>query len=211
MLLEKRLFLFCKVLVFFINAYGATETKNTTNALAEHGLGGTLGNKRQFISGLPPHMSPWHFRAMVEAGTEECSVNKDCPKGRFCDVHTCRVCVHENAACHFIGTCCEGFTCQYGHCTKGVKEGEPGTYCDRTSDCLGKESCCVREISINPHTSLCKPLLDEFESCGPINLFHHIYNGGMVEPDCGPCKAGLQCKNVGTKGLHFICLKENED
>ena len=46
MLLEKRLFLFCKVLVFFINAYGATETKNTTNALAEHGLGGTLGNKR---------------------------------------------------------------------------------------------------------------------------------------------------------------------
>lgn len=48
-------------------------------------------------------MSPWHFRAMVEAGTEECSVNKDCPKGRFCDVHTCRVCVHENAACHFIG------------------------------------------------------------------------------------------------------------
>ena len=100
-----------------------------------------------------------------------------------------------------LGTCCEGFTCQYGHCTKGVKEGEPGTYCDRTSDCLGKESCCVREISINPHTSLCKPLLDEFESCGPINLFHHIYNGGMVEPDCGPCKAGLQCKNVG----YVIC------
>lgn len=46
MLLERRLFLFCKVLVFFINAYGASETKNTTNALAEHELGGTLGNKR---------------------------------------------------------------------------------------------------------------------------------------------------------------------
>lgn len=46
MLLEKRLFLFCKVLVFFINAYGASETKNTTNALAEHELGGTIGNKR---------------------------------------------------------------------------------------------------------------------------------------------------------------------
>ena len=95
------------------------------------------------------------------------------------------------------GTCCEGYVCQYGHCTKGVKEGEPGTYCDRTSDCLGKESCCVREISVNPHTSVCKPMLNEFESCGPINLFHHVYDGGMVEPDCGPCKVGLQCKNVG--------------
>lgn len=148
---------------------------------------------------------------MVEAGTEECNVNKDCPAGRFCDVHTCRACLHAGASCHFIGTCCEGYVCQYGHCTKGVKQGEPGTYCDRTSDCLGKESCCVREISVNPHTSVCKPMLNEFESCGPINLFHHVYDGGMVEPDCGPCKVGLQCTNVGTKGLHFICLKEGED
>lgn len=164
--------------------------------------------RRQFILHMP---SPWHYRAMVEAGTDECNVNKDCPAGKFCDVHTCRACLHERAACHFIGTCCEGYACQYGQCTKGVEQGEPGTYCDRTSDCLGKESCCIREISVNPHTSMCKPMLDEFESCGPINLFHHVYTGGMVEPDCGPCKVGLQCKNVGTNGLHFICLKEEEE
>ena len=47
--------------------------------------------------------SPWHYRAMVEAGTDECNVNKDCPAGKFCDVHTCRACLHERAACHFIG------------------------------------------------------------------------------------------------------------
>ena len=46
MFLERRLFLFCKVLVFFANAYGASETKNTTIAEAEHEFGGTLGNKR---------------------------------------------------------------------------------------------------------------------------------------------------------------------
>ena len=40
---------------------------------------------------------------MVEAGTEECNVNKDCPAGRFCDVHTCRACLHAGASCHFIG------------------------------------------------------------------------------------------------------------
>ena len=40
---------------------------------------------------------------MVEAGSEECNVNKDCPAGRFCDVHTCRACLHPGATCHFIG------------------------------------------------------------------------------------------------------------
>lgn len=54
---------------------------------------------QQFIS----NMLPWHYRAMVEAGTEECNVNKDCPAGRFCDVHTCRACLHAGASCHFIG------------------------------------------------------------------------------------------------------------
>lgn len=47
--------------------------------------------------------SPWHYRAMVEAGTEECNVNKDCPAGKFCDLHTCRACLHAGAACHYIG------------------------------------------------------------------------------------------------------------
>ena len=115
----------------------------------------------------------------------------------FCTVYAEKKNIQHFVHCHILGTCCEGYVCQYGHCTKGVKQGEPGTYCDKTSDCLGKESCCVREISVNSHTSICKPMLNEFESCGPINLFHHIYNGGMVEPDCGPCKNGLQCKNVG--------------
>lgn len=48
-------------------------------------------------------MSPWQYRALVEAGTEECNVNKDCPAGRFCDVHTCRACLHPGASCHYIG------------------------------------------------------------------------------------------------------------
>ncbi|KXJ12743.1 Dickkopf-related protein 3 [Exaiptasia diaphana] len=155
--------------------------------------------------------SPLGYRSQFSSTdeVEECNVNKACLADQFCDFHVCRSCLRENLACHFIGTCCKGLACQYGRCTKNVQQGSPGTYCDKASDC-DSSSCCIREISVNPKTSVCKPMLDEYESCGPINLFRQIYNGGKVEPACGPCKPGLQCKNVGTIGLHFVCLKEEE-
>lgn len=117
--------------------------------------------------------------------------------GTFCQGLQCQYCQYiTNWIMSLVGTCCQGFQCQYGRCTKGAKQGSPGTYCDKATDC-DSNSCCVRELSINPKTSVCKPMLDEYESCGPINLFRQIYNGGKVEPACGPCKPGLQCKNVG--------------
>lgn len=38
---------------------------------------------------------------------------------------------------------------------------------------------------------VCKLMLNEFELCGLINLFYYVYDGGMVELDCGLCKVGL--------------------
>ena len=58
--------------------------------------------------------------------------------------------------------------------------------------------CCIREISVSRLHSICKPMLEEHESCGPINLFHQeITTNSHVEPVCGPCKPDLSCKAVG--------------
>ena len=72
-----------------------------------------------------------------------------------------------------------------------------GTFCDRQKDCSGPDLCCVREPAINPVISICKPALDEHETCGPYNQFRTVYIGGTVQPVCGPCKQGLVCKQVG--------------
>ena len=62
----------------------------------------------------------------------------------------------------------------------------------------GADACCILEISIDPHNPLCKPMLDIHETCGPINLFHQIFEDrAHNEPICGPCKPGLACKSVG--------------
>ena len=72
-----------------------------------------------------------------------------------------------------------------------------GTFCDRQKDCVGSNLCCVREPAINPVISICKPALDEHQTCGPYNQFRTVYIGGTVQPVCGPCKQGLVCKQVG--------------
>ena len=54
-----------------------------------------------------------------------------------------------------------------------------------------------RESAINPHISICKPPLEENMVCGPINFFKNVYIGAQVQQACGPCKAGLVCKQVG--------------
>lgn len=72
-----------------------------------------------------------------------------------------------------------------------------GTFCDRQKDCQGSDLCCVREPAINPVISICKPALDEHQTCGPYNQFRTVYIGGTVQPVCGPCKQGLVCKQVG--------------
>ena len=62
---------------------------------------------------------------------------------------------------------------------------------------IGADVCCIRELSISHHHSICKLTLNEHESCGPINLFHQDTMRAHMEPICGPCKAGLSCKGVG--------------
>lgn len=57
-----------------------------------------------------------------------------------------------------------------------------------------------RESAINPHISVCKPPLEENMVCGPINFFKNVYIGAQVQQACGPCKAGLVCKQVGYVG-----------
>lgn len=72
-----------------------------------------------------------------------------------------------------------------------------GAFCDRQSDCKDQDLCCVREAAINPAISICKPALDEHQTCGPYNQYRTLYIGGTVQPACGPCKQGLTCKQVG--------------
>ena len=90
-----------------------------------------------------------------------------------------------------------------------------GTFCDRQKDCVGSNLCCVREPAINPVISICKPALDEHQTCGPYNQFRTVYIGGTVQPVCGPCKQGLVCKQVGyvketasfiIHKIHFVTL-----
>ncbi|RMX52367.1 hypothetical protein pdam_00014399 [Pocillopora damicornis] len=66
------------------------------------------------------------------------------------------------------------------------------------------------EPAINPHISVCKPPLEENMVCGPINFFKNVYIGAQVQRACGPCKAGLVCKQVGIFGVHEICVKEDD-
>lgn len=72
-----------------------------------------------------------------------------------------------------------------------------GTFCDRQSDCEEDDTCCVREPAVNPAISICKPALDEHQTCGPYNQYRAVYIGGTVQAACGPCKSDLTCKQVG--------------
>ncbi|XP_066923327.1 dickkopf-related protein 3-like [Clytia hemisphaerica] len=140
-----------------------------------------------------------------------CDINKKCEASQYCDGMFCYKCRTEGHHCDLNGECCAGSECQFGICTKGAAQGDPGTFCDIAKDCKGKDVCCIREISISHHHSICKLMLNEHESCGPINLFHQDTMRAHMEPICGPCKAGLSCKGVGIFGRHSICLPENEE
>ena len=140
-----------------------------------------------------------------------CSITEKCKKGEYCDGMYCFACKAAGDHCDLNGECCDGSECQYGICSKGVKPGMPGTFCDLAKDCTGPDSCCIHEMSISEHHSVCKPMLEEHESCGPINLFHQDILRAHMEPVCGPCKPGLACKGVGILGRHSICLPENEE
>jgi len=139
---------------------------------------------------------------------QECNAHKHCPDDKYCHLFRCVSCRKENVACTQNGQCCHGSMCKYGRCTKGASKGDAGTFCRLHQDCTGPESCCVRKPSINPDISICKPALDEHEICGPKNFFKNVYIGGKKQPDCGPCKAGLTCKQVGVHGIQEICTKE---
>lgn len=148
-------------------------------------------------------------KKMIAPGyySQECNVHKPCPDpSKYCHMFLCVDCLKENVACTQNGQCCPGTECTYGRCKKGSAKGSAGTFCDRQKDCQGADLCCVREPAINPVISICKPALDEHQTCGPYNQFRTVYIGGTVQPVCGPCKQGLVCKQVGIFGVHEICL-----
>lgn len=142
--------------------------------------------------------------------SQECNAHKPCDQGKYCHMFLCVHCLKENVACTQNGQCCHG-QCTYGRCKKDASGGSPGTFCDRHDDCKDPPgTCCVREPAINPHISVCKPPLEENMVCGPINFFKNVYIGAQVQRACGPCKAGLVCKQVGIFGVHEICVKEDD-
>lgn len=148
-------------------------------------------------------------KKMIAPGyySQECNVHKPCPDPtKYCHMFLCVDCLKENVACTQNGQCCPGTECTYGRCKKASSKGAAGTFCDRQKDCQGTDLCCVREPAINPVISICKPALDEHQTCGPYNQFRTVYIGGTVQPVCGPCKQGLVCKQVGIFGVHEICL-----
>jgi len=150
-----------------------------------------------------------NVKRMIAPGyySQECNVHKPCPDAnKYCHMFLCVDCLKENVACTQNGQCCPGTECTYGRCKKGSSKGKEGTFCDRQKDCVGSNLCCVREPAINPVISICKPALDEHQTCGPYNQFRTVYIGGTVQPVCGPCKQGLVCKQVGIFGVHEICL-----
>jgi len=140
-----------------------------------------------------------------------CDINKECPAEQYCDGMFCFIYKKEGDNCDLNGECEKSSECQFGICTKGVKVGDPGTFCDLARDCTGEDLCCIRELSISKHTSICKPMLKEHESCGPINLFHQAEQKAHVEPLCGPCEKGLACKGIGIFGRHSVCLPNDEE
>lgn len=149
-------------------------------------------------------------KKMIAPGyyTQECNSQKKCEKGKYCHMFLCVDCLKENVACTQNGQCCvdQGLFCVYGRCKAGSSKGAAGTFCDRQSDCKEADTCCVREPAINPAISVCKPALDEHQTCGPYNQYRAVYIGGTVQAACGPCKQDLTCKQVGIFGVHQICL-----
>jgi len=142
-----------------------------------------------------------------------CDINRQCKAEQYCEGMYCYKCRKDEEHCYANGQCCQGMECQYGYCAKGVTAGMPGTYCDKAKDCKGPFACCIFEMSVDHHNPICKPMLEEHETCGPINLFHQICSEyrAQNEPICGPCKPGLACKSVGIHGHHSICLPEGGD
>lgn len=160
--------------------------------------------------GFPAEDEPGQTK-MVAPGyySQECNAHKQCKDAaKYCHMFLCVDCLKENVACTQNGQCCPSSECVYGRCKSGASPGLAGTFCDRQSDCKDPDLCCVREPSINPIISICKPALDEHQTCGPYNQYRTVYIGGTVQPACGPCKQGLTCKQVGIFGVHQVCLPE---
>lgn len=150
-------------------------------------------------------------KKMISPGyySQECNAHKRCKDPtKYCHMFLCVDCLKENVACTQNGQCCPGSECVYGRCKSGAAAGQAGAFCDRQSDCKDPDLCCVRESAINPAISICKPALDEHQTCGPYNQYRTLYIGGTVQPPCGPCKQGLTCKQVGIFGVHQVCLPE---
>lgn len=150
-------------------------------------------------------------KKMISPGyySQECNAHKQCKDPvKYCHMFLCVDCLKENVACTQNGQCCPSSECIYGRCKTGATAGQAGSFCDRQSDCKDQDLCCVREAAINPAISICKPALDEHQTCGPYNQYRTLYIGGTVQPACGPCKQGLTCKQVGIFGVHQVCLPE---
>lgn len=190
---------------------GQDEMKDGLLGNPEHGKSkDQQAVKRQHFENQ--HESEEHHHLDERPILGRCDINEKCKAEQYCQGRFCFKCRKALEHCYANGQCCQGMECQYGYCAKGISAGMPGTYCDKAKDCKGSEACCILEMSVDHHNAICKPMLEQHETCGPINLFHQITEyRAHNEPFCGPCKQGLACKSVGIFGHHSVCLPEGGD
>ncbi|XP_046650245.1 dickkopf-related protein 3-like isoform X1 [Daphnia pulicaria] len=119
-------------------------------------------------------------------GQDKCMEDKQCGKGRFCDLHygVCRTEKSPGFACRRDRMCGKGLACMFGRCQAKIATGEEGSRCHGNSDCQAG-LCCARRHG----EAVCQRKLTLGQRC-------FVPEGGLeysLNQLC-PCDVGLVCR-----------------
>uniref|UniRef100_A0A667ZI91 Dickkopf WNT signaling pathway inhibitor 3a n=1 Tax=Myripristis murdjan TaxID=586833 RepID=A0A667ZI91_9TELE len=141
--------------------------------------------------------------------TEECIIDEDCEKGRYCLYEThnskCLPCKPIDVPCTKDEECCGEHLCLWGQCSQNATKGEAGSICQYQSDC-STDLCCAFHKALLFPVCLAKPI--ERERCySPSNHLMELLSWDMEgegpREHC-PCAEDLQCQPLGRGSM---CLK----